>query len=87
MMMHDHCVAQVTQCLGVLSPVGHWYMAVARPSGAVSAFPREEDLAVFRIPHGVYVKMEQVCGRVCDATQRPGATRCALRVTDLPWEE
>lgn len=51
--------AKVTQCLGVLNPVGHWYMAVARPSGSVSNYPKEEDLHVFKIPHGVYVKMEK----------------------------
>lgn len=51
--------ANVTQCLGVLSPVAPWYMAVARPSGSVANHPQEEDIKVFRIPHGVYVKMEK----------------------------
>jgi len=35
-------------------------MVVARPSGSVDNFPRVEDMAVFEVPHGVYVKME--CG-------------------------
>ncbi len=51
---------QVTQCLGVLAPVDHWYMVVAKPSGSVDNYPREGDLHAFRIPHGVYVKMEKV---------------------------
>ncbi|GBG00477.1 ureidoglycolate hydrolase [Raphidocelis subcapitata] len=51
--------AQCTQCLGVLQ-AHPWYMAVARPSGGVEAYPRVEDLAVFEVPHGVYVKMD--CG-------------------------
>lgn len=48
---------QVTQCLGALSPVTHWYMAVAQPTANVQDYPKEEDLTVFRIPHGVFVKM------------------------------
>lgn len=55
---------QVTQCLGVLAPVGHWYMVVARPSGSVANYPKEEDLMAFKIPHGVFVKMEKVGGCV-----------------------
>ncbi|KAL6751912.1 RmlC-like cupin domain-containing protein [Haematococcus lacustris] len=51
--------AKVTQCLGVLSPPAPWYMAVARPSGSVDNFPTAQDLTVFRIPHGVFVKMEK----------------------------
>ena len=34
-------------------------MAVARPSGSVQAYPREEDLTVFEIPHGCFVKMHE----------------------------
>lgn len=48
---------QVTQCLGALSPVTHWYMAVAQATANVQDYPKEEDLTVFRIPHGVFVKM------------------------------
>lgn len=57
---HPHGSMQVTQCLGVLAPMGHWYMVVARPSGSVENYPTESDLHAFRIPHGVYVKMEKV---------------------------
>jgi len=48
----------VTQCLGGLNPPQPWYMVVARPSGSVAAYPRPEDLTAFRIPHGVFIKME-----------------------------
>ncbi|MEW5310910.1 MAG: hypothetical protein WDW38_002664 [Sanguina aurantia] len=48
---------QVTQCLGALSPVTHWYMAVAQATANVQDYPTEQDLTVFRIPHGVFVKM------------------------------
>ena len=34
-------------------------MAVARPSGSVQAYPRVEDLTVFEIPHGCFVKMHE----------------------------
>jgi len=50
--------AKCTQCLGVLNPIGRWFMAVAKPSGSVEAYPKLEDLTVFEIPHGVFVKME-----------------------------
>eukprot|EP00955_Chlamydomonas_euryale_P025620 270586-Chlamydomonas_euryale.AAC.3 len=32
-------------------------MAVAAPSGSVAAFPRPDDLTVFEVPHGVFIKM------------------------------
>eukprot|EP00197_Chlamydomonas_leiostraca_P014533 CAMPEP_0202863238 /NCGR_PEP_ID=MMETSP1391-20130828/3953_1 /ASSEMBLY_ACC=CAM_ASM_000867 /TAXON_ID=1034604 /ORGANISM="Chlamydomonas leiostraca, Strain SAG 11-49" /LENGTH=178 /DNA_ID=CAMNT_0049542851 /DNA_START=175 /DNA_END=711 /DNA_ORIENTATION=- len=51
--------AKVTQCLGVLSPMAHWYMAVCKPSGSVANYPKEEELSVFKIPHGCFVKMEK----------------------------
>lgn len=50
--------ANVTQCLGGLNPPQDWYMAVSRPSGSVQNYPKPEDIMVFRIPHGCYVKME-----------------------------
>lgn len=50
--------AEVTQCLGGLGSA-FWYMAVARPSGSVENYPREEDLAAFKIPPGVFVKLER----------------------------
>lgn len=50
--------ANVTQCLGGLNPPQDWYMAVAKPSGSVAAYPKPEDITVFRIPHGSSVKME-----------------------------
>ena len=33
------------------------YMAVAAPSGSVDAFPAREDLAVFRVPSGTFIKL------------------------------
>jgi len=50
---------KVTQCLGLLSPIGHWYMVVAAPTHNVEAFPKEQDLMAFKIPHGVFVKMHK----------------------------
>ena len=37
-----------------------WYLVVAAPTGSVQAYPKQEDLRAFRIPHGVYVKMHKV---------------------------
>ena len=34
-------------------------MAVARPSGSVENYPKQEDLAVFEIPHGSFVAMKE----------------------------
>ncbi len=68
----------VTQCLGGLNPPGPWYMAVSRPSGGVQNYPRPEDITVFKIPHGCYVKMEMGtwhAGASC-ARERRGAHRC-----------
>jgi hypothetical protein len=48
---------QVTQCLGCLGDKP-WYMAVARPSGSVAAYPRQQDLTAFEVPPGVFIKME-----------------------------
>jgi len=54
----------VTQCLGAVSNVDAWYLAVAKPTMSVERFPKIEDIngenqdvTVFRIPHGVYVKL------------------------------
>jgi len=49
---------QVTQCLGGLAQLP-WYIVVARPSGSVAAYPRQQDLVAFEIPPGVFIKMEQ----------------------------
>jgi len=60
--VHFHRItfhAKVTQCLGLLSPMGHWYMGVARPTGSVQAHPEAKDITVFRIPHGVFIKLHQ----------------------------
>lgn len=35
-----------------------WYMALAAPSGSVANFPKPEDLRVFRIPYGSFLKLE-----------------------------
>lgn len=48
--------AKVTQCLGGLG--SDWFMAVARPTMSLEQYPREQDLAVFRVPPGVFLKME-----------------------------
>ena len=50
----------MTQCLGLLSPMGDWYMAVAAAARSVDAYPKEQDLTVFKIPHGVFIKMHKV---------------------------
>jgi ureidoglycolate hydrolase len=50
--------AKVTQCLGALAPVQDWYLAVAAPTMSVDKFPQPNDVHVFRIPHGVFVKLE-----------------------------
>ena len=60
--IHAHICTQVTQCLGLLAPVGEWYMAVGAPTNSVEAYPKEEDLRVFKIPHGVFIKMHKVRG-------------------------
>ncbi|GLC39108.1 hypothetical protein PLESTB_000006600 [Pleodorina starrii] len=49
---------KVTQCLGGLTPPHSWYMALAAPSGSLERFPRPEDIRVFRIPFGSFIKME-----------------------------
>lgn len=51
--------AKVTQCLGGLLPSQPWYLAVSAPTLDVDKYPKTEDLHVFRIPPGVYIKMEQ----------------------------
>lgn len=49
---------KVTQCLGGLGE-NDWYMAVAKPTGSVESYPKEEDLVAFRVPPGVFLKMEE----------------------------
>jgi hypothetical protein len=49
--------ARVTQCLGVVQPGVPWYLAVAKPTGSAARFPRPQDVAAFRIPHGVLVRL------------------------------
>ncbi|KAL4430401.1 hypothetical protein ABPG77_002207 [Micractinium sp. CCAP 211/92] len=51
--------AKVTQCLGGLQPVSPWFLVVARPTLSVDSYPKQEDLAAFRIPHGVFVKLHK----------------------------
>lgn len=48
-----------TQCLGALAPAQPWFLVVAAPSGSVQRRPAKQDLAAFRIPHGVFVKLER----------------------------
>ena len=50
--------ADVTQCLGGLTPA-EWYLAVASPTGSVQQSPTQQDLHVFRIPAGKFVKLHQ----------------------------
>jgi len=48
----------VTQCLGGLAPAAPWYMAVSKTTMDVLQYPKPEtDIAVFKIPHGVFVKL------------------------------
>jgi len=35
-------------------------MAVAAAARSVDAYPKEQDLTVFKIPHGVFIKMHKV---------------------------
>ncbi|GMH43869.1 hypothetical protein BSKO_11803 [Bryopsis sp. KO-2023] len=49
--------AKVTQCLGGLGSLP-WYIAVAAPS--VAPKPETEDIKVFRVPPGLFIKLE--CG-------------------------
>ncbi|KAG2482647.1 hypothetical protein HYH03_018420 [Edaphochlamys debaryana] len=51
---HGKC----TQCLGSLTPGHPWYIALAAPSGSVERYPKPEDIRVFRIPFGSFIKME-----------------------------
>lgn len=49
---------EVTQCLGGLQ--SHpWYLVVAKPSGSVACYPKEHELVAFKIPHGVFVKLNK----------------------------
>lgn len=74
----------VTQCLGSLSNnVEAWYLAVAKPTMSVERFPNiagtngSNDVTVFCIPHGVYVKLHAGtwhAGPLWDSTA-PGAPR------------
>ena len=67
--------AQVTQCLGALGDQP-WYMAVSAPTKDVGKFPRREDLKVFKIPPGVFVKMHAAtwhAGPLWDAANGPGS--------------
>ncbi|GIL52225.1 hypothetical protein Vafri_8149 [Volvox africanus] len=49
---------KVTQCLGGLTPSYPWYMALAAPTGSLERYPHPEDIRVFRIPFGSFIKME-----------------------------
>eukprot|EP00775_Hariotina_reticulata_P002494 gene2494-2797_t len=51
--------ANVTQCLGGLTPALPWYIVVATPSGSTEAYPTLEQLVAFKVPHGVFIKMKQ----------------------------
>ena len=65
--------AQVTQCLGALGDQP-WYMAVSAPTKDVERFPKREDLKVFKIPPGVFVKMHAAtwhAGPLWDAANGP----------------
>jgi ureidoglycolate hydrolase len=65
--------ARVTQCLGALGDAP-WFMAVARPTMDVAAYPKREDIRVFRVPPGVFVKMHAGtwhAGPLWDAARGP----------------
>ncbi|PNH06865.1 hypothetical protein TSOC_006715 [Tetrabaena socialis] len=50
--------SKVTQCLGGLTPPHPWYVALAAPTGSLDKYPQVEDLRVFKIPFGSFLKME-----------------------------
>ena len=65
--------ARVTQCLGALGDAP-WFMAVARPTMDVAAYPKREDIRVFRVPPGVFVTMHAGtwhAGPLWDAARGP----------------
>ncbi|PNW80118.1 hypothetical protein CHLRE_08g378650v5 [Chlamydomonas reinhardtii] len=49
---------QCTQCLGSLTPGHPWYVALAAPTLSLDQWPRPEDIRVFKIPFGCFVKFE-----------------------------
>jgi hypothetical protein len=51
--------AKVTQCLGGLLPAQPWFLAVAAPTMSVDHYPKTQDLTVFRVPPGVYLKLKR----------------------------
>lgn len=84
-----------------VQPVSPWFLVVARPTLSVESYPQQQDLAAFRIPHGVFVKLHKgtwhAGGRAgrgaagivqCPpALGRAAKLRCARRVavTASPW--
>lgn len=49
----------ITSHPSCLQPVSPWFLVVARPTLSVDSYPKQEDLAAFRIPHGVFVKLHK----------------------------
>ncbi|GIL79484.1 hypothetical protein Vretimale_18366 [Volvox reticuliferus] len=64
---------KVTQCLGGLTPPHPWYMALATPTGSLERYPRSEDIRVFRIPFGSFIKMEVGTWHAGPLFAEPGA--------------
>eukprot|EP01024_Parvocaulis_polyphysoides_P019816 TRINITY_DN19070_c2_g1_i4.p1 TRINITY_DN19070_c2_g1~~TRINITY_DN19070_c2_g1_i4.p1 ORF type:complete len:225 (-),score=17.26 TRINITY_DN19070_c2_g1_i4:335-952(-) len=48
--------AKVTQCLGSLNPPQPWYICVCE---AGVEKPTEDKIKAFKVPHGVFIKMEK----------------------------
>ncbi|EFJ45854.1 hypothetical protein VOLCADRAFT_105745 [Volvox carteri f. nagariensis] len=64
---------RVTQCLGGLTPPHSWYMALAAPSGSLERYPQPEDIRVFRIPFGSFIKLEVGTWHAGPLFSEPGA--------------
>ena len=74
----------MTQLLGGLFPVAPWYIAVAQPSGSVTAYPKPEDLTVFCVPHGSFIKMHMGTWHAGQRVHRGGGWR-EMAASQGPW--
>jgi len=54
-------------------------MVVAAPTGSVEAYPKQEQLVAFKVPHGVFIKMKQGTWHagvgLCDTCDRTWGTQ------------
>ena len=73
----------VTQCLGGLTPAQEWYLAVSKPTMDVKSYPDpSKDIEVFRIPHGVFVKLHKGTWHAGPLFLSPVADFYNLELTD-----